>query len=59
MREHKQGRPTTGTRAEDDQHTHSRPSAGENTAPEERTRVRRIFQVGPYIVETNPERSSC
>lgn len=59
MEELKQEQPAKGTRAGDDQHTRSHPPAGENTAPEERTRVRRIFQVGPYIVETNPERSSC
>lgn len=63
MREHKQGQPTRDTEVRNDQDAHGRPPVGEgesSAAPERRRRIRRLFQVGPYIVEANLiDRSSC
>ncbi|RLU80478.1 hypothetical protein CTZ27_35215 [Streptomyces griseocarneus] len=50
--------PAKGSRVQND-HERSRPPAaesGSDTAPEERSRDRRLFQVGNYLVETNPHR---
>lgn len=61
MREHKQGQPAKNTEVRHDRSASGLPPVEESElldAPE-RTRPRRVFQVGPYTVETKPGRSSC